>query len=59
MTEDGQKLYWSNRAAGKESVAIESAKTNCQTKSKLPCYVIAVNDELAVNLDAIKNKTFK
>ncbi len=59
MTEDGQKLYWLNRAAGKESVAIESAKTNCQTKSKLPCYVIAVNDELAVNLDAIKNKTFK
>jgi hypothetical protein len=59
MTEDGNKLYWSNRTAGRESVAIESATTNCQIKSKLNCYIIAVNDDLAFNLDAIKNKTFK
>lgn len=58
MSENGQRMFWSTRTAGLES-AIESAKTNCQTKTKLTCYVIALNDDLAVNLDVIKNKTFK
>ena len=59
MTENGEKMFWSNRAEGKEAVAIESAKTNCQIKTKQTCYIIAVNDDLAFSLDTIKNRTFK
>lgn len=58
MTENGQRMFWSVRTAGLET-AIENAKNNCQIKTKLTCYVIATNDDLALNLDAIKNKTFK
>jgi len=58
MSENGQRMFWSNRTAGVDS-AIENAKANCQAKTQMTCYVIALNDDLAVNLDAIRNKTFK
>jgi hypothetical protein len=59
MTENGEKMFWSNRTEGKEAVAIESATTNCQIKTKQTCHIIAINDDLAINVESIKNRTFK